>query len=238
MRCLMTVAFLALSYNAAADVITNISLNVAGVPLFKSDPTGGLITATLASLGESAQGTAAVGTLKATASSSNANANNLKALVQFVDTLSFGGNGNIDLFQVPSGTLIVNGSGQASVISTIDVTGAGIPGFSTRFQKTVSTLGASFQSDDGPLSISVSNGETLTVLATLLTAVTGSADADYGSTDHVYITALTPGLQIISASGHDYSVPQSSAVPEPATVPLLLLGGLIAAARRPQRTTQ
>ncbi len=93
-------------------------------------------------------------------------------------------------------------------------------------------------SDDGPLVISASNGKSLSLLATLLTAVTGTADADYGSTDHVYITALTPGLQIISAGGHDYSVPQSSAVPEPANVPLLLLGGLITAARRTQLTTQ
>jgi hypothetical protein len=49
--------------------------------------------------------------------------------------------------------------------------------------------------------------------------VFGSATADYSSTDHVYITPLTPGLQIISASGHDYSVPQSA--PEPASLSLV-----------------
>ena len=77
------------------------------------------------------------------------------------------------------------------------------------------------------------------VLGALL-MIAGSANADYISTDHVYITALTPGLQIVSASGHDYSPPGSvAAAPEPlTTVPLLLFGGLLVLAHRRRRTSQ
>jgi hypothetical protein len=234
----MTAVFLVLSHTAAASVIeTDINLSVAGLPLFKTDPAGGTISASSIVGGESAQGIASIGALGAKANAVSGAIDDT-TLVEFLDGISFIGSGSIGVSQNLFGSLIVNGLGQASVIGMVDVTRPGFPLLSTTYQKTVSTISASFEFDDGPLVIPVIGGESLSILAIMRTAVAGSADADYFSTDHVYITALTPGLQIVSASGHDYSPPGSSAgVPEPSTTFLLLIGCLVAVARRRHRAT-
>jgi hypothetical protein len=234
MRLLMTVALLALGRTAVASTFeTDINLSVAGLSTFKTDPAGGTISASSSFGVESAQGLASMGALGAKATALSGAINDT-ALVEFLDNLSFIGSGSIGVSQILSGSLIPTGPGTAFVIGKVDVTGPGFLGLSTTYQKTVSTISASFEFDNGPLVIPVTSGQSLSVLSTMLVGVAGSATADYISTDHVYITALTPGLQIVSASGHDYSPPGSvAAVPEPlTTLPLLLFGGLLVLAHR------
>jgi len=56
-------------------------------------------------------------------------------------------------------------------------------------------------------------------------AYKGSFTADFSNTGHVYVFSTTPGVSVLSASGHDYALPQIAAVPEP-SIALLLSGGL------------
>ncbi|HUP05979.1 MAG TPA: PEP-CTERM sorting domain-containing protein [Caldimonas sp.] len=57
-------------------------------------------------------------------------------------------------------------------------------------------------------------------------AYKGFFTGDFANTGHVYIFTATPGVTVLSASGHDYALPAVSAVPEPASA-LLLSGGLV-----------
>jgi hypothetical protein len=56
-------------------------------------------------------------------------------------------------------------------------------------------------------------------------AYKGFFTADFANTGHVYVFSTTPGVTVLSASGHDYAVPEVVAVPEP-PIALLLAGGL------------
>nr|HET7858418.1 PEP-CTERM sorting domain-containing protein [Caldimonas sp.] len=58
-------------------------------------------------------------------------------------------------------------------------------------------------------------------------AYKGSFTADFANTGHVYVFSTTPGVTVLSASGHDYALPQVGAVPEP-PITLLLAGGMCA----------
>ena len=58
-----------------------------------------------------------------------------------------------------------------------------------------------------------------------------TAQADYGSTMHVYLDAATPGGNTVGASGFNYA----SAVPEPSSSMLLLLGTAAVVAMRVRR---
>jgi len=55
-------------------------------------------------------------------------------------------------------------------------------------------------------------------------AYKGFFTADFADTGHVYVFSTTPGVTVLSASGHDYAL-QVAAVPEP-PLALLLSGGL------------
>ncbi len=55
---------------------------------------------------------------------------------------------------------------------------------------------------------------------TNLTAVT----VDSWNSQHNYLTALTPGVVFAAASGHDYAYVPLSAVPEPSTIALFVVG--------------
>jgi hypothetical protein len=59
-------------------------------------------------------------------------------------------------------------------------------------------------------------------------AYKGFFTGDFSNTGHVYIFSTTPGVTVLSASGHDYALADVSAVPEPASG-LLLSGGLCGA---------
>ena len=56
-------------------------------------------------------------------------------------------------------------------------------------------------------------------------AYKGEFTGDFSNTGHIYVYSTTPGVTVLSASGHDYALPTVGAVPEPATA-LLLSGGL------------
>ena len=56
-------------------------------------------------------------------------------------------------------------------------------------------------------------------------AYKGSFTADFANTGHVYMFSTTPGVTVLSASGHDYALPQVAAVPEE-PIALLISGGL------------
>jgi hypothetical protein len=56
-------------------------------------------------------------------------------------------------------------------------------------------------------------------------AYKGEFTADFSNTGHIYVYSTTPGVTVLSESGHDYALPTVGAVPEPATA-LLLSGGL------------
>ena len=56
-------------------------------------------------------------------------------------------------------------------------------------------------------------------------AYKGFFTADFANTGHVYVFSTTPGVTVLSASGHDYALPQVAAVPEP-PIALLLAAGL------------
>jgi hypothetical protein len=58
-------------------------------------------------------------------------------------------------------------------------------------------------------------------------AYKGFFTADFANTGHVYVFSTTPGVTVLSASGHDYALADVSSVPEPAGA-LLLSGGLCA----------
>jgi hypothetical protein len=47
----------------------------------------------------------------------------------------------------------------------------------------------------------------------------------FANTGHVYVFGTTPGVIVLSASGHDDALPQAAAVPEP-PIAMLLSGGL------------
>ncbi|HUP07596.1 MAG TPA: PEP-CTERM sorting domain-containing protein [Caldimonas sp.] len=66
-------------------------------------------------------------------------------------------------------------------------------------------------------------------------AIDGSYEAAFADTLHFYVSSPTPGVEITSQSGHDYSLPIAAAVPEPPTI-LLLATGLLFVARRRMRT--
>jgi hypothetical protein len=59
-------------------------------------------------------------------------------------------------------------------------------------------------------------------------AFQGFFTADFANTGHVYVFSTTPGVTVLSASGHDYALPQVVAVPEP-PIALLVSAGLSAA---------
>jgi hypothetical protein len=74
-------------------------------------------------------------------------------------------------------------------------------------------------------------GDTVTIQAGLdsVTYVGGDsanslAIQDYSSTMHYYIDAITPGIQVVSAAGYDYS----TSVPEPSSIILLSAGSFFA----------
>lgn len=62
-------------------------------------------------------------------------------------------------------------------------------------------------------------------------AIDGSYEAAFADTLHFYVSSPTPGVDITSQSGHDYSLPVVAAVPEPPTVVLLTAGLLLLATR-------
>ena len=63
-------------------------------------------------------------------------------------------------------------------------------------------------------------------------AVDGSYEAAFADTLHFCVSSTTPGVDITSQSGHDYSLPAVAAVPEPPVVALLAAGLLFVAHRR------
>jgi hypothetical protein len=56
-------------------------------------------------------------------------------------------------------------------------------------------------------------------------AYKGSFTADFANTGHVYVSSTTPGVTVLSASGHDYTLLQVAAVPEP-SIAMLFSGGM------------
>ncbi len=61
----------------------------------------------------------------------------------------------------------------------------------------------------------------------------GEAAADALNTAYTYLTVLTPGASLLSASGHDYALPSVGGVPEPASWAFMLAGfGMIGATLR------
>lgn len=153
-------------------------------------------------------------------------------MVQFSDSFTIAGNGKIGLSQNIHGTDSVNGSGTAGVIGTLAFTAPQFSGLETRYQKRASTISISFENDQGPLTVSVLNGQVYTILATLRTDVVNGAgsstSSDFSNTDNIYITSLTPGVTIVAESGRDYASP-SAPVPIPNSWLLLATGviGLI-----------
>ena len=215
-----TALVLTLSHTATAGVIaTDIQLNADGFQFSTTGVNGALISGSVSGNGESAFGMASLGALGAKATASNAGDDS--AVVDFLDAFTFLGNGNVGVFQNLSGTLVPVGMGGAAEVQTELAVTDGIPGFFSHYIKRVGALG-NLLSDDGPLVVPVTDGESLSLLAILRVDVFGSATADYSATDHVYVTAMTPGLQIVSASGHDYSAPVST--PEPGSLALVAAG--------------
>lgn len=54
--------------------------------------------------------------------------------------------------------------------------------------------------------------------------ISGASDVNAFNTARAYLTVLTPGASLVSASGHDYALPVVGGVPEPASWALMLAG--------------
>lgn len=225
----MVLSCLFVSGQAMATPSTFVELTVQGrTTSQKNGFTGAEISDSMTFAGALAEGTAAVGTLKALASTTTP-AVFADSLVQFVDSFTIVGNGKIDLSQNIHGTQLVNGSGSASILAVLDLTAPQFAGLQTRYQKNTSTISISFENDQGPLTVSVLNGQVYTILATLRAGVQGLFTlSHFSNTDNIYITSLTPGVTIVAESGHDYANP-SLTVPLPNTWLLFATGviGLI-----------
>jgi len=60
--------------------------------------------------------------------------------------------------------------------------------------------------------------------ATQTASASASASLDFSHTLNVFIDPITPGVTLMTGSGHDYAAPADNGVPEPATLALLGLG--------------
>jgi hypothetical protein len=122
---------------------------------------------------------------------------------------------NTSPFNCPAG-----GCGDAGVIANWD-SGSGNPkGSSTVYGGSFTlNVGASFQMR---ATLDVSSG------VNAFAFQSGTGTADYGSTVHVYLDAVTPGANTVGAGGFDYA---TAAVPEPASAWLALCGLVVMAGR-------
>jgi hypothetical protein len=219
-RWLITSTLLVGSHTGTAGTIaTDINLQINGLTLSKSDP-GGAISGSLSSGGRNGFGFASIGTLGSKVN--DIVAGNDSAQVDFVDTISFIGSGTIDLSENLTGVLQPTGSGTAKVVAAMTLSGTGV-NQATSYQKLASTSGV-LESDQGPLIVPVNSGQSLTLFATMTTVVIGIGVADYSATDNIFITPMTPGLQVISAAGHDYSPQAPSSTPEPGSLSVVAAG--------------
>jgi hypothetical protein len=95
---------------------------------------------------------------------------------------------------------------------------------SLRGDASLASCGDNTRSDSGVMSLQV--GDRVRISADLMAWAMNGDAMDAGNTARLYFDVLTPGASLVSQSGHDYSV---SAVPEPASLALWALGlvGLI-----------
>ena len=199
-----------------------------------------------------AWGTAALGTLKAYASTSNPGASPLfrntqsQATADMSDAIavtnSLGASsntykytvvvtgslspqvGDVGLFPYARGVVIVDfdtspfgcpasGCGDAGVIANWDSASNDPKGSSVTYGGSFTlNVGASFQMRATLEALSGVNA---------FAFQTASSTANYGSTVHVYLDAVTPGANTVGVSGFNYA---TAAVPEPASAWLVLCG--------------
>jgi hypothetical protein len=84
------------------------------------------------------------------------------------------------------------------------------------------------QSGTTSLTAHLSSDQTVGIVSILDaggSAYKGFFTADFANTGHVYVFSTTPGVTVLSASGHDYALPRVAAAPEP-PIALLLAAGL------------
>jgi hypothetical protein len=77
--------------------------------------------------------------------------------------------------------------------------------------------------------LSIQPGQVLFISEFLRVAATADSidetysTSDFSNTVTTYIDPITPGVELISASGHDYSTPSSATVPEPSSLTFMCL---------------
>jgi hypothetical protein len=142
-----------------------------------------------------------------------------------LDTGNYASSGIVSRFSAPLFTA------DACGVAEFNLTGNPALGYCSPYQDKALRVGRNYRSYDFDMAPGVNNlvygrlssASGLTSGNTHLRAM-GSASADAANTAHTYFTVLTPGVTLVSQSGHTYTLPALGSVPEPDSWAMLLFG--------------